>query len=185
MPGAAQTIAEAFAFAAHAHAFQRRDDMGDAYVTHLAEVAESCAHHEPFDLVLVVSAILHDTLEDTDVNEEQIRQRFGDAIAETVLDVTDPPGLKGKARRERQVSHTASASSRAKLIKIADKTSNVAELLGRPGGIGAARKPGRYLDWAERVVDVCRGSDARMEAAFDQMLARARSELRQTKLGKA
>jgi GTP diphosphokinase / guanosine-3',5'-bis(diphosphate) 3'-diphosphatase len=178
MNNSARQIVEAFAFAAHAHAFQKRDDMGDAYVIHLAEVAASCAQHEPFDPVLVTAAILHDTLEDTSVTEQALRERFGDDITDVVLEVTDPPGLKGKARRERQVAHIATASTRAKILKIADKTSNVAELADLPkGGIGKVKKARRYLEWSSRVVDVCRGSDADLEFAFDTALARAQAGL--------
>jgi (p)ppGpp synthase/HD superfamily hydrolase len=171
---------EAFAFAAHAHAFQKRDDMGDAYVTHLAEVAASCARHEPFDPVLVTAAILHDTLEDTATTEDALRSAFGDEITEIVLEVTDPTELKGKARRERQVTHIATASMRAKLIKIADKTSNVAELADLPQGIGRVKRAQRYIDWSRRVVDVCRESDAMLEFAFDAALARAEAGVKQS-----
>lgn len=169
----ARLIAEAAVFAARAHRFQRRDDTGDAYMVHLAEVAAACARHEPFDAILVAAAYLHDTVEDTEVTEKALRAAFGETVTEIVLEVTDPPGLKGKARRERQVSHTATASDRAKLIKIADKTSNLAELVEHPRGIAQIKNARRYADWAKRVVDVCRGLDAGMEDAFDSVHAQA------------
>lgn len=177
MSDSARQIVEAMAFAAHAHAFQLRDDVGDAYVVHLAEVAASCARHEPFDPVLVTAALLHDTVEDTPVTEDALRGIFGDEVTDIVMEVTDPPGLKGKARRERQVTHMATASVRAKLIKIADKTSNVAELADHPKGIGKIKNAARYVDWSRRVVDVCRGSDAALEAEFDAVAARAEAGL--------
>jgi (p)ppGpp synthase/HD superfamily hydrolase len=173
MSDSALQIVEATAFAAHAHAFQKRVDMGDAYVTHLAEVAASCARHEPFDPVLVIAALLHDTLEDTPVTEAALRELFGDEVTDLVLEVTDPPGLKGKERRERQVAHTVTASARAKIIKIADKTSNIAEMIECPQGIAKVKKPERYLEWSRRVVEVCRGSDPALEFAFDAVVARA------------
>lgn len=167
MDAEGRTIAEAVEFAAEAHAGQRLDNGKTPYFNHLAEVAARCARHEPFDPVLVTAAYLHDTVEDTGVTEELIRERFGDAVADLVMEVTDPPDLKGKARRQRQVDHAATSSERAKLIKIADKTSNVGELVDRPAKDETVKGMRKYLDWARAVVDACRGVDGDMEAAFD------------------
>lgn len=160
-------IAEAVEFAAEAHAGQRLDNGETPYFNHLAEVAARCARHEPYDPVLVAACYLHDTVEDTGVTEAILRERFGDAVTDLVMEVTDPPELKGKERRQRQVDHAANASLRAKLVKIADKTSNVAELVDRPAKDETAKGMQKYLDWARAVVDACRGVDAEMEAAFD------------------
>ena len=165
-------IAEAVLLAAEAHAGEKRDDGVTPYFNHLAEVASRCARHEPFDPVLVAAAYLHDTIEDTGVTEPLLRERFGDEVADLVMEVTDPPGLEGKARRQWQVDHTATASLGAKLIKIADKTSNVTELVDHPGPDHTAEKGAKYLKWARAVVDVCRGSNGAMEAAFDTAAAR-------------
>jgi (p)ppGpp synthase/HD superfamily hydrolase len=168
----ARMIVEAVLFAADAHAHMRRDDGKTPYFNHLAEVAAHCARHEPFDPVLVVAAYLHDTLEDTGATEPLLRERFGDEVAGVVMEVTDPPGLKGKARRQRQVEHAATSSLRARLIKIADKTSNVAELVEHPGKDETIAGMQKYLKWARAVVDACRGTDAGLELAFDTAAAR-------------
>lgn len=173
----ARTIADAVAFAAEAHAGQKRGDGETPYINHPAEVAARCARAEPFDPVLVTACYLHDTVEDTAVTEDELRRRFGDAVTDLVMEVTDPPGLKGRARRQRQVDHTATASRRAKLIKIADKTSNVTELVTRPPVDETPKGMRKYLKWARAVVDVCRGLDAGMEAAFDAAAARLEAEI--------
>lgn len=171
-PADARLIADAVTFAANAHAGQHLDDGETPYFNHPADVAARCAGAEPFDPVLVAACYLHDTVEDTSVTESDLRRRFGDAVADLVIEVTDPPGLKGKARRQRQVDHTATASTRAKLLKIADKTSNVLQLVDRPGRDETAKGKRKYLDWARAVVAVCRGTDAGLEAAFDAAAAR-------------
>jgi len=165
-------IAEAVEFAAEAHAGQRLDNGETPYFNHLAEVAARCARHEPFDPVLVTACYLHDTLEDTGATEAILRERFGDAVTDLVVEVTDPPELKGRERRQRQVDHAATSSLRAKLIKIADKTSNVSELVDRPARDETAKGMQKYLDWARAVVDACRGADAVMEEAFDAAAGR-------------
>lgn len=173
----ARLISEAALFAAHAHGTQTRADRGDPYLVHLAEVAAMCAMLEPFDPVLVAAAWLHDTVEDTGVREPILRERFGDEIADLVMDVTDPPDLKGDARRQRQVDHTRDAGDRVKRLKLADKTSNVEELLDLPHEAFDAGGNAGYLLWARKVVDVCRGLEPRLEARFDRSAARLEAEI--------
>jgi (p)ppGpp synthase/HD superfamily hydrolase len=172
-----QTIARAVLFAARAHDGIKREDKGDAYFNHLAEVAAMCAALVPFDPVLVAACYLHDTVEDTEVTEETVRAEFGDEIADLVMDVTDPPGLKGKERRDRQVTHTAAAGSRVKRLKLADKTSNVEELIGLPARRFDATANAKYLKWSRRVVDVCRGLEPKLEARFDASAAKLEAEI--------
>ena len=168
----ARMIAEAVEFAADAHALQCRGDGKTPYFNHLAEVASSCARHDPFDPVLVAACYLHDTIEDTGVDAAILKERFGAEVAQLVVDVSDPPKLKGRERRQRQVDHTARASDRVKLLKIADKTSNAAERAGLEPQFQSLKSMQRYLDWARAVVDVARGVDEDMEAAFDAQAAR-------------
>ena len=168
----ARRIADAVLFAAHAHAGQIRTDKGDPYFNHLAEVAALCAALEPFDSVLVTACYLHDTIEDTEVTEADLRARFGNEVTDLVMDVTDPPGLKGDARRARQVTHTAACGKRVKLLKLADKTSNVEELIGLSPSRFDATANALYLDWSRKVVDVCRGLEPVLEARFDASTAR-------------
>ncbi|PWW01737.1 metal dependent phosphohydrolase [Hoeflea marina] len=164
-------------FAARAHDGETRQDAGDAYVNHLAEVACICAGLEPFDPVLVAACYLHDAIEDTAVTETVLRAEFGDEIADLVMDVTDPPDLKGRERRERQVSHTAAAGPRVKRLKLADKISNVEELIGIQARRFKVKANARYLDWARRVVDVCRDVEPALDARFDASARRLEAEI--------
>jgi (p)ppGpp synthase/HD superfamily hydrolase len=167
-PRDVRQISKAALFAAHSHKDQMREDMGDPYVVHLSEVAAMCASIKPLDPVLVAAAWLHDTLEYTDTDATALRDNFGVAVADLVADVSDPPGLKGKARRQRQVDHTAKAGIRTKRLKLADRTSNVEEVLNAPDDRFRVKSAARYLKWSRRVVDVCRGVSPMLEARFDQ-----------------
>src|SRR5690242_6920517 len=86
-------ISHAAVVAAHAHKDQIREDAGDPYIVHLAEVAAMCATIRPLDPVLIAAAWLHDTLEYTDTDSKALRETFGVAVADLVKDVSDPPGL--------------------------------------------------------------------------------------------
>lgn len=129
------------------------------------------------DTNVLVAALLHDVVEDTDTTYDEIRDRFGDDVARIVAEVTDDKGLKKKERKELQVEHAPTLSAGAKLIKIADKISNVREIANDPP---KKWKPGRrrkYFDWAERVVNAMGPVDPEMRLVFDKVLADARAQL--------
>ncbi len=161
-------LARAYAFAAARHAGQTRRASGEPYINHLAEVANLLAFAtDGADPVLVAAGILHDTLEDTETTPAELRTLFGSEIASVVAEVTDPPGLDEAARRRRQVDHAPELSDRARLLKIADKTSNIRERVAhRPDGQSDA-EIAAYVDWGAMVVAGCRGLNARLEEAFD------------------
>lgn len=174
MRDAVTLLARAYAFAAEKHAAQRRTCSGEPYVNHLAEVAESLAAATGgSDLELVVAGVLHDVIEDGGVTEDEVRRRFGAGVAALVAEVTDPQGLDEETRRRRQEEHAPHLSVRAKLLKIADKTSNIRERVAHPPD---APKDAvwAYVQWGERVVAGCRGLDAQLEQEFDAALAEAR-----------
>lgn len=177
----ARMIADAALFAARAHAGQIREDLREPYINHLAEVAAFLAALEPFDPVLVTAGWLHDVVEDTSFTLEDIRTLFGADVAELVNDVSDPPDLKGKVRRDRQVTHTMESGPRVKLLKLADKTSNVEELTGLPAARFDRKGNERYLKWARRVVAVCRGLAPELEARFDRAAERLEGEIAEAK----
>jgi (p)ppGpp synthase/HD superfamily hydrolase len=176
-------ISEAAVFAAHAHRNQIREEIGDAYLVHLSEVAALCASIKPLDPVLVAAAWLHDTLEYTETDAATLRRIFGQATADLVQDVSDPPRLKSKARRQRQVDHTAKAGVPTKRLKLADRTSNVEEVLNAPADRLRIKSGARYLKWSRRVVEVCRGVAPELEARFDRYASRLQARLNAAKGG--
>jgi len=74
-------LLEALDFAARKHVHQRRKGkLEQPYVNHLIEVAMLLATHGVEDTETLCAAVLHDTVEDVDVTEEELRQHFGGAI---------------------------------------------------------------------------------------------------------
>lgn len=129
------------------------------------------------DVNVIIAALLHDVVEDTDTTNDQIREKYGAPVADLVAEVTDDKALRKKERKELQVEHAPSLSPGAKLIKIADKISNVREIASDPPrkwGTGRQRK---YFDWAERVVNAMGQVDPEMRLVFDKTLADARAQL--------
>ena len=124
------TVLRAAAFAADKHREQKRKGKTERpYVGHCIEVARIIAEiGEVDDADILAAALLHDTIEDQEVKPEEIRKEFGSATEGMVLEVTDDKSLVRKERRRLQVVNAPHRSPGAKLIKLADKISNVREL---------------------------------------------------------
>jgi (p)ppGpp synthase/HD superfamily hydrolase len=163
-------------YAARRHVGQRRKgERAEPYINHLTEVAALLAEATGGeDAVLVMGGLLHDTLEDTGATYDDLSQRFGAEVAALVAEVTDDKSLPQRERKRLQVETTPAKSRRAKLLKIADKTSNLRGLVSSPPAGWSDERLRDYVVWAEEVVRSCRGLNARLEAAFDAAHAEAR-----------
>jgi guanosine-3',5'-bis(diphosphate) 3'-pyrophosphohydrolase len=162
-------LARAYAFAAAKHAGQTRNAAGgEPYLHHLIEVANLLAYAtDGNDPVLVAGGILHDTLEDTETTGSELRAVFGHDVAVLVQEVSDPAGLPEAERRLRQIEHVRELSAQARMLKIADKTSNIRErLAARPAG-QTDQDIVDYIEWGAMVVAGCRGLNAKLDDAFD------------------
>lgn len=120
---------------------------------------------------VIVAAVLHDTVEDTDTTFQEIAERFGAPVAALVAEVTDDKTLTSPERKRLQVEHARHASLGAKIIKLADKTSNLRALAVSPPRGWSMKRRADYLDWARRVVDGCRGASPWLEDQFDEAAA--------------
>lgn len=169
-------VAEAADFAAQRHTGTPRKARPDEpYVNHLAEVASLLADAtDGADAELVAAGWLHDTIEDTETTREELAQRFSDRVAALVVECTDDMNLSQTERRQKQIEDAPHKSPSAKLIKIADKVSNIrARIVPNPSG--AQRNDlAAYAIWAEHVVAGCRGVNARLDTMFDETVKAAK-----------
>jgi (p)ppGpp synthase/HD superfamily hydrolase len=163
------SLAKAYALAAKWHARQRRKGAEAApYVNHLIEVAHLVAEAtDGDDINLVVAAVLHDAIEDAEITAEQIEAEFGQDVALLVMAATDDQSLDYAERKRRQVESMPHKTPRAKMLKLADKTSNLRSLAASPPDWSLERKL-EYLAWSRLVVAGGRGVNPALEALFDQ-----------------
>ncbi len=91
-----------------------------------------------------------------------------------MAEVTDDKSLPKEERKRLQIAKTAGKSRRAKLLKLADKTSNLRGLMHSPPVGWTEARLRDYVVWAEEVVRSCRGLNPMLEAAFDAAHAQAR-----------
>jgi (p)ppGpp synthase/HD superfamily hydrolase len=172
-------VSEAADFAARHHSGQQRKGRGnEPYVNHLAEVANLLSiATDRTDAELVAAGWLHDTIEDTATTREQLAQKFGERVAALVAEVTDDMNLPKPERRRKQIVDAPQKSPGAKLIKIADKISNIrARIVPQPNQ-DERDDLIDYVGWAEKVVAGCRGVNAALDRMFDDTVKLARSTL--------
>jgi (p)ppGpp synthase/HD superfamily hydrolase len=168
-------LARAADYAARQHIAQRRKgELAEPYINHLTEVTALLAEAtDGNDVVLLMGGLLHDTLEDTDSTFEDLVERFGTGVAALVAEVTDDKSLVKEERKRLQIAKTAGKSERAKLLKLADKASNLRSLVASPPKGWSEDRLRDYVVWAADVVRSCRGLNARLEAVFDAAHAEA------------
>jgi guanosine-3',5'-bis(diphosphate) 3'-pyrophosphohydrolase len=162
-------VLAALAFAADKHRHQRRKDReASPYINHPIELANILVNEAGVvDTRVVVAAILHDTVEDTDATPDELSALFGPEVSAIVVEVTDDKRLPKDERKRRQVEHAPHASFRAQQVKLADKISNLRDLAARPPATWDVERKRAYFDWCKRVVDGLRGRHAVLEALFD------------------
>lgn len=159
-------------FAARVHAGHRRKgSASEPYVNHVLEVAQILAEHgAPPEAV--IAGLLHDTVEDSDQDPEPVTHarlvaEFGAVVAGIVAEATDDKSLPKETRKALQVRHASAKTETAKMLKLADKISNLRAITASPpAGWDHARRV-EYLGWAGRVAAGLKGVNPALDALFD------------------
>jgi len=129
-----ERIARAFEIALKAHKNQKRKVSYAPYIVHPMEVAINLMKEKAPE-TLIISALLHDTVEDTNITLEDIRKEFGSEIAVLVDGVTEPEELRKNSpktwneRKEHTIEFMKTASKEIKLISCSDKLANTRSLI--------------------------------------------------------
>jgi (p)ppGpp synthase/HD superfamily hydrolase len=154
--------------AAHWHSAQRRKGAAqEPYINHLLEVARLVAEATGGrDPDLVAAALLHDAIEDQEVGRATIAQEFGEDVAALVMEVTDDKSLPKAQRKRLQIEHAAAKSPRAAILKLADKTSNLAALAVSPPANWDRTRRLDYVQWAREVVSGLRLDNPWLQERF-------------------
>jgi (p)ppGpp synthase/HD superfamily hydrolase len=172
-------LLHAIKFSAEKHRNQRRKGA-DAfpYINHPIDVADILWRIGSVrDIDTIVAAILHDTLEDTDTTPGEIAALFGKDVLALVEEVTDDKTLPKEERKRLQVINAHHKSTAAKLIKLADKISNVNDIRDSPPQEWSIERRLNYLDWANNVALGLRGVNSALEEHFDEAIRQTRKRL--------
>ena len=128
-------IEEAIEVAAEAHHGQYRKGTSTPYITHpyavgLILMDAGCPE------AVIVAGILHDTVEDTDLTLEFIRERFGDNIADIVEGCSENKALRWRARKTERIEALRTASPEVCIVTCADKLHNLRTIISEYDIIG-------------------------------------------------
>lgn len=167
MNATSYSVIQAANVAARWHATQRRKGAAqEPYINHLLEVAALVAAGGG-DQDTIIAALLHDAIEDQKISPETIAAKFGEHVAGVVLEVTDDKSLPKEARKAAQIASANHKSHPAKLIKLADKISNVRSVAASPPVDWSNQRRRDYMEFCTAVVNECRSTSPMLEAEFD------------------
>ena len=173
-------LLEAAQFAARKHHGQhRKGATAEPYIVHPLGVAHyltSIGKVEDYDIL--IAAILHDTIEDTETIKEELTELFGAKVCGYVLEVTDDKDLPKAERKLKQIEHAPYLSHGAKQVKLADKISNITDIVKNPAVGWSVKTKLEYIAWGEKVVDGLRGANEYLEKYFDELIKTARASFK-------
>jgi len=172
-------LVQAINFAAKKHSRQKRKGAdGEPYINHPLEVLNLLANVGKIeDCNVLIAAVLHDTIEDTETTEEEIREFFGADVCGMVLEVTDDKTLPKATRKQLQIEHSPHLTNGAKYIKLADKISNIRDVTNNPPDGWSKERRREYIEWGEKVIAGLRGVNESLENHFDELIETAKRKI--------
>jgi guanosine-3',5'-bis(diphosphate) 3'-pyrophosphohydrolase len=172
-------LLEAAQFAARKHHGQHRKGANaEPYIVHPLGVARYLSEiGKVTDFDVLIAGILHDTLEDTKTTPEELTEIFGATVCGYVKEVTDDKSLPKAERKLKQIEHAPHLSNGAKQVKLADKISNITDIMHNPPSFWSLETKLNYIAWGEKVVAGLRGSNTALEKYFDDLIAKARASI--------
>ena len=122
-------IEEAMEFAARAHVGQVRKGTDIPYIAHPAAIGVLLARAGCDDEV-VAAGILHDTVEDTEVTLEELREKFGERVAWIVEGCSEPDRWRTwEERKEHTLAYLPTAPREVRIVSLVDKLYNAQSIL--------------------------------------------------------
>ena len=167
-----QEICAGVEFAAEKHRLQTRKNAEKTpYISHPIGVA----HHlmnigDVRDSSVIIGALLHDTLEDTQTTYEEIVAKFGSQVADYVRELTDNRSLATEERKRQQVINASHKSKGAAQIKLADKLYNLNDLFENPPKDWTQSRIDHYYEWAQSVINRLPKANDKLLGALDEVI---------------
>jgi (p)ppGpp synthase/HD superfamily hydrolase len=156
-----------FAKAAHEEIGQRRKYSNEPYIVHPMAVAK-LVKSVPHTPEMIAAALMHDTVEDTNIELADIERDFGPKVAQLVDELTDvsrPHHGNRTVRKELDRQHLAKASPEAKTVKLADLIDNSRDIITQDPGF--ARK---YMKEMKALLEVLREGDSHLYSVASEIV---------------
>jgi len=169
-----QRLLKAIDFAAIKHKDQRRKDPNQTpYINHpvgVAQIISDEAHISDIDIL--VGAVLHDTVEDTETTLDEIEDVFGSKMRLIVDEVSDDKNKSKEERKQAQIDKSPFVSYEAKIVKLADKLYNLRDLERQTPKGWTEERVQEYFVWASKVCNGIRGTCKILDSKLDEMFVK-------------
>ena len=155
---------EAISFAARKHDHQYRKDDSTPYFSHPVRVAFVVS--QVFgcdDEQAICAAILHDVIEDTGTDYDEIKEHFDTAVADIVACLTKDARLPEHQREDQYYRKITEGPWQAKLVKLADAYDNICDSIDKQMRTSAAAKARRAIESA--------GQDPQLAVGIERLTA--------------
>ncbi len=160
-------VMKAEQIARQAHEGQQRKYTGEPYINHLLEVKNLLQEIESSPET-IAAALLHDVLEDTELDEEYLATVFCEKVVSLVITLTDfstPKDGNRAQRKSKEREKFAAASNEAKTIKLADILSNSRTILEYDQKFGRV-----FLNEASLLLPVLQGGNRELYRALEKIV---------------
>jgi hypothetical protein len=159
-------VSKALKLASNAHSTQRRKSDNSPYINHLIEVQHLLVNTANInDEDIVIAGILHDIIEDSEVNKKDLLIMFGSRVSNLVLSLTDDKSLPLIDRRAKVLAKLVTAPQAMKQLKLADICSNASVI---PASWTTERL-NEYFQWLDEIASICRTSS---ESLYQEYLTK-------------
>jgi len=167
-----EDILQAVAFSSEKHQDQVRKNVEKTpYIIHPLRVA---THLLTIGKVatkeVIIAALLHDTIEDTDTTFDEIATLYGAHVASMVQEVTNDTSAPHHVQKEQQVLNAAGKTAGAAMVKMADKFDNLSDLINFPPEKSSPEQIDQYFRHAKAVIDNLPWVNAPLKAALETLI---------------
>jgi (p)ppGpp synthase/HD superfamily hydrolase len=146
-----QLVLQAISFAARKHVGQFRKDGQTPYLAHPLRVMTIAATEFGVrDPEVLAAAVLHDTIEDTTTDRDELSQHFGKRVARIVADLSKDKRLPDDKREQVYFDHLSQSPIEVKLCKFADTLDNLIDSASLPAD-GRAKTVARATELIRRL----------------------------------
>lgn len=170
-----QNLLAAFRFASQKHLGQvRKNSEQTPYIYHPMDLVHILWEvGQVRQVSVLIAALLHDTLEDTQTQPDEISALFGEEVLSIVQEVTDDKTLPKHLRKQKQIELAAHSSDAAKLVKLADKISNLRDLVQSPPAHWDLERKRQYVIWCDKVVNALNSSNLALNQLYAEISEQA------------
>lgn len=155
-----------FAFAKYGNLKRISSDI--PYVIHpirIITILHAAGFNEFEHEDIMIAALFHDLLEDTDTDIKEIEDKFGKKIGKIVVELTIPKGILGR-EKDKWLEEFVIKSKEAKIIKLADRIDNLMDMKD----IWKAKKQISYTDQAKIILKSCEDANKQLSKKLGELI---------------